>query len=102
MRGLYSLTLALPSLSLLPACRGSGQDLQGNHHKRDQDFAGRVNRHGVSLPITKGVGAPNRRKRRRGASTGAIGLGDYLDVYVSYIMPSFRRIDVFSIACTTF
>ncbi|KAF8347580.1 aspartic peptidase domain-containing protein [Amanita rubescens] len=86
MRGLYSLALALPSLLLLPACRGKGQDLQGNQHKRDQDFAGRVNRQGISLPITKSLGAPNRRKRRRGASTGAIGLGDYLDVVYNVLV----------------
>jgi hypothetical protein len=89
MRGLYSLALALPSLLLLPVCRGREQDLQGNQNKRDQDFAGRVNRHGISLPITKSLGTPNHRKRRRGASTGDIGLGDYLDMYVSRIIPSF-------------
>lgn len=88
MRGLYSLTLALPSLFLLLSCRGKGQDLQGNH-KRDQDFVGRVNRPGISLPITQSVGVPNRRKRWRRDSTGTIGLGDYLDVYVSRIIPSF-------------
>ena len=94
MRSFRFLTIALPSLLLLPACRGRGQDLQPD---RQYNLT-----HGISLPIISSVGASDHRKRRRGASTGAIGLGDYIDVYVSVIIPPSGELTCLPPGCTAF
>ena len=102
MRGRYFLTIVLPSLLLLRAFRGRSHDLPADRHERAYDLTNR-HPHGISLPITRSVDTSNHRKRRRAASTNAIGLGDYLDVYVSFItIPVLEELTCISPGCTAF
>ena len=103
MRSFHFLTIALPSLLLLPACQGRRvQDLQAARHVRQHDLTNGVNAHGISFPITSSVGASDHRNRRRSTSTSAIGLGDYFDVYVSVIIPLLEEPTYVPSGCTTF